>query len=53
MAHMSAHATDHPAVHHGTHVTDPAPHQKKKGEASQETEVATALVEVVAALPSP
>jgi len=50
---MSAHAADHPATHHGAHMTDPAPHQKKKGDASQEIEVATALVEVVAALPYP
>ena len=53
MAHMSAHTADHLAIHHGAHVADPALRQRKKGEASYETEVVTALVEVVAALPSP
>ena len=53
MAHMSAHTTDLLAAHHGAHLPNLAHHQKKKGEASQKTEVATALVEVVAALPSP
>jgi hypothetical protein len=34
MAHMSAHIADLLAAHHGAHLPDPAPHQKKKGEAS-------------------
>ena len=34
MSHMSAHTTDHLAIHNGAHVADPAPRQKKNGEVS-------------------